>query len=114
MATMVPAQLIAPKLFGNGAGNISTWRKQNTAGAATFDIHRTILINTVTASRTVTVQQGVTAADTAAQRILDAYALVAGVPFILNGWYVVPNSDYFQGFANAADIGGASYGYTYS
>jgi hypothetical protein len=40
--------------------------------------------------------------------------LTANVPFLLNGWYVVINSDYFQGFANNTDIGGAVYGYTYA
>lgn len=114
MAAYTPAQLIAPKAFGNGAGNISTWRKQNTAGASAYDVHRTVIIETPTAARTVTIQQGATAADTTAQRIVDAYALTANVPYILNGWYVVPNNDYFQGFANNTDINGGSYGYTYA
>jgi hypothetical protein len=114
MAAYTPATLISTKLFGNGAGNIGTWRYQNTGGAGTFGIVRTAVIETVTAARTVTLQQGATAADTAAQRIFDAYALTANVPFLLNGWYVVINNDYFQGFANAADIGGACYGYSYA
>lgn len=113
-AAYTPAQLIAPKLFGNGAANIATWRHQNTAGAGTFSVARTVIIETVTAARTVTLQQGVTAADTAAQRIFDAVSLTANVPYIINGWYAIPNSDYFQGFANAADIGGACYGYTFA
>lgn len=113
-AAYTPATLISTKLLGNGAGNISTWRYQNVAGAGTFGIVRTFVIETVTAARTVTLQQGATAADTAAQRIFDAYALTANVPFIQNGWWVVVNNDYFQGFANAADIGGAAYGYTYA
>lgn len=114
MATMVPAQLIAPKAMGNGAANIATWRKQNTAGAGTFDVYRTVIINTPTAARTVTLQQGATAADTTAQRILDAYALVANIPFVLNFFLSIPNSDYFEGFANATDINGGAWGYTYS
>jgi hypothetical protein len=114
MATYTPAQLIAPKAFGNGAGNISTWRKQNTAGANTFDVHRTLTIETPTAARTVTVQQGVTAADTTAERIIDAMALSANVPFVRNWWVPVPNNDYFQGFANSTDINGGTYGYTYA
>jgi hypothetical protein len=114
MATYVPAQLIATKAFGNGAANIATWRKQNTAGAGTFDVHRTLVVNTPTAARTVTVQQGATAADTTAQRLLDAYALTANVPYISNWWIAIPNNDYFEGFANSTDINGASYGYTYS
>lgn len=114
MAAYTPATLISTKLFGNGAANIATWRYQNTGGAGSFGIVRTCVIETVTAARTVTLQQGATAADTGAQRIFDAYPLTANVPFLLNGWYVVVNNDYFQGFANAADVGGAAYGYTYA
>lgn len=114
MPAYTPATLISTKVFGNGAANIATWRHQNTAGASTFSIVRTAVIETVTAARTVTIQQGVTAADTAAQRLFDAYPLTANVPFLLNGWYVVINSDYFQGFANSTDIGGAAYGYTFA
>jgi hypothetical protein len=114
MATYVPATLITAKLMGNGAANIATWRHQNTVGANSFSIVRTAVFNTATAARTVTVEQGSTAADTAAQKILDAYALSANVPYVLNGWYTVQNNDYFEGFANAADIVGAAYGYTFS
>lgn len=114
MPAYTPATLVSTKLLGNGAANIGTWRHQNTAGAGTFSIVRTFLIETITAARTVTIQQGVTAADTAAQRLFDAYPLTANQPFIQNGWWVVINSDYFQGFANSTDIGGAAYGYTYA
>lgn len=114
MPAYTPATLISTKVFGNGAANISTWRYQNTGGAATYGIVRSAVIETVSAARTFTLQQGATAADTAAQRIFDAVALTANVPYLLNGWYVVINSDYFQGFANSTDIGGAAYGYTYA
>lgn len=113
-AAYVPATLISTKLFGNGAANIATWRHQNVAGAGTFSIIRTFVVETVTAARTVTIQQGATAADTAAQRIFDAFVLTANVPLRENGWYNVVNNDYFQGFANAVDVGGAAYGYTYT
>jgi hypothetical protein len=113
-AAYTPATLISTKLLGNGAANIATWRYQNTGGAGTFGIVRTFVIETVTAARTVTIQQGATAADTAAQRIFDAFPLTANQPLRENGWYIVINNDYFQGFANAADIGGAAYGYTYA
>lgn len=113
MAVYTPAQLIASKLMGNGGANIATWRKQNAAGAGTFDIHRTTTFNSA-AARAVTVQQGVTAADTAAQRIIDAEVLVANVVVVKNWWIAVPNSDYFEGFANAADVTAASHGYTYA
>lgn len=112
MATYTPATLIATKLLGNGAANISTWRHQNTAGASNQSVVRTTIIETVTAARVYTIQQGATAADTAAQRIADAVPLTANSPTILNNWIVVINNDYYQGFANNTDIGGAAYGYT--
>lgn len=112
MATYTPATLITAKLMGNGAANISTWRYQNTGGAGTFGIVRTNIFNTATAARTITVEQGSTAADTAAQKILDAYPLSANQPYVLNGWFTVQNNDYWEGFANSTDIVGAAYGYT--
>jgi hypothetical protein len=114
MAAYVPATLITTKALGNGAANISTWRKQNVAGAGTFDVHRTVVIETPTAARTVTIQQGSTAVDTTAERIIDAFALTANVPNIRNWWVAVANNDYFQGFANSTDINGAAYGYAFT
>lgn len=114
MATYLPATLITAKAFGNGAANIATWRYQNTAGAGTFGIVRTLQINTPSSARTVTIEQGSTAADTTSQKILDAYALTASIPYIQNGWITVQNNDYFEGFANNTDINGAAYGYTFS
>lgn len=113
MATYVPATLITSKAFGNGAANIATWRYQNTAGASTFGIVRTVIVVTPTAARTVTIEQGSTAADTVAQKIVDAYALTANLSYIINGWYTVQNNDYFEGFANNTDINGAAYGLTF-
>ncbi len=114
MAVYTPAKLIVTKAFGNGAANIATWRKQNTAGATTFDIHRTTIVNTPTAARVVTIQQAATGADTAAERILDLYALTASVPLVNNWWIAVANNEYFEGFANNTDITGNSSGYTYA
>jgi hypothetical protein len=114
MATYVPAQLVSPKVFGNGAANIATWRKQNVAGAGTFDVHRTLVAVTPTAARTITIEEGSVAADTAAQKILDAYPLTANTQFVQNWWVAVPNNDYFEGFANSTDINGGSFGYTYA
>lgn len=114
MATYVPSTLITSKAFGNGAANIATWRYQNTGGAGTFGVVRTLIADTPTAARAITIEQGSTAADTTAQKILDAYVLTANVPFVLNGWFTVQNSDYFEGFANNTDINGAAYGYVYS
>ncbi|MFL5309496.1 MAG: hypothetical protein ACJ79H_03475 [Myxococcales bacterium] len=114
MAVYTPATLVISKAFGNGAANIATWRYQNTAGAGTFGVVRTLIINTPSAARTATIEQGSVAADTVAQKILDAYALTANVPYVLNGWITVQNNDYFEGFANNTDINGAAYGYTYA
>lgn len=112
MSVYTPATLITSKVMGNGAANIATWRYQNTGGAGTFGIVRTAIFMTPTAARAVTVEQGSVAADTVAQKILDAVALTANVPYQLNGWIAVQNNDYFEGFANNTDINGAAYGYT--
>jgi len=114
MAAYTPATLITSKAFGNGAANIATWRYQNTAGSGTFGVVRTIVVDTPSAARTVTIEQGATAADTTAQKIVDAFVLTANVPQIWNLWLTVQNNDYFEGFANNTDINGAAYGYTYA
>lgn len=114
MATYTPATLITAKAMGNGAANIATWRYQNTGGASTFGIVRTMAFSTPSSARAITVEQGSTAADTAAQKIVDAFVLTANVPQVYNGWYTVQNNDYFEGFANNTDINGAAYGYTYA
>jgi hypothetical protein len=114
MATYTPSTLITSKAFGNGAANIATWRYQNTNGAGTYGVVRTILVVTPSAARTVTIEQGATAADTTAQKIVDAYPLSANVTFPLNGWITIQNNDYFEGFANSTDINGAAYGYIYA
>lgn len=111
MATYTPANLITTKALGNGAGNIATWRYQ---ASSEKGIVRTFIINTPTAARTVTIQQGATAGDTTAQRILDAYALTANVPYVFNGWIEIEDTHYFQGFANNTDINGSAWGYEYS
>ena len=113
MSVYTPATLITSKAMGNGAANIATWRYQNTGGAGTFGIVRTaIFTGTGGTAGTVTVEQGSTAADTTAQKILDAVQLVAATPYLLNGWYTVQNNDYFEGFASNTTTNGAAYGYT--
>jgi len=114
MAAYAPLTIITSKAMGNGAANIATWRYQNTGGAGTFGIVRTAVFVTPTAARTVTVEQGSTAADTTAQKIMDAQALTANVQLQWNGWLTVQNNDYFEGFANNTDINGAAYGYNYA
>lgn len=113
MAVYTPALLIAPLLMGNGAANIATWRKQNVAGAGTFDVHRTTVFDAAAADA-VTLEVGAVAADTAAQKIKDAQVLTARVPDVNNWWIPVPNNSYFEGFANSATVVGMSSGYTYA
>lgn len=114
MATYTPATLITSKAFGNGAANISTWRYQNTGGAGTFGVVRTLVVCTPTGASAFTIEQGSTAADTTAQKIIDAYVLTVNVPYVLNAWITVQNNDYFEGFANNTTTNGAAYGYTYA
>ena len=114
MGVYLPATLITAKLMGNGAANIGTWRYQNTGGAGTFGVVRHAIFSSA-AARAVTVEQGSVAADTAAQKIVDAYPLTANVPWPLApAWITIQNNDYFEGFANSTDINGAAYGYTYA
>lgn len=110
MAVYTPAQLITPKAMGNGAGNIATWRVRDTA---LVNIHRTTIADSATAGRHVTIELGSTAADTAAQKIVDAYALGTNVPQVWNWWHVANINDYFEGFADNTDIIAGSSGYTY-
>lgn len=112
MAAYTPATLITAKVMGNGAANIATWRHQNTVGAGSYSVVRTAIFSSA-AARAVTVEQGSVAADTAAQKIIDAYVLTINVPYTLNGWYTVQNNDYFEGYSNNTDCIGAAYGYTF-
>jgi hypothetical protein len=110
MAVYTPAQLIPPTIMGNGAANIATWRKRDTSNV---NIHRTTTFASV-AARAVTVEVGATAADTAAQKIMDAEILTVNVVLIKNWWVVCAINDYFEGFANNTDVVGSTYGYTYA
>lgn len=111
MAVYTPAQLISPKVMGNGAANIATWRVRDTANV---NIHRTTIADSGTAARHVTLELGSVAADTAAQKIVDAYALTQNVPQVWNWWMVAQVNDYFEGFADNTDIIASSSGYTYA
>jgi hypothetical protein len=113
-ASYVPISVIDAIAFGNGSGNIATWRKQNTLGSNLFYIVRTLWINTPTGSSTATIENGSSASSAAAQRLLDAFALTTSVPFVSNVWTTVSNNNYYQGFANNTTTVGAAYGYQYS
>jgi hypothetical protein len=59
-----------------------------TSTASATGIIRTIHADTSAAAHSFTITAG--GADAAATRLVDAYALTALVPTILNGWWVVP------------------------
>lgn len=111
MSVYTPATLITAKAMGNGAANIATWRYQNTGGATTFGVVRQAIFCSA-AARAITVEQGSVAADTAAQKILDAKVLTVNEPYELKGWITIQNNDYFEGFANNTDVVAAAYGLT--
>lgn len=110
MATYTPALLIPPTIMGNGAANIATWRVRDTVN---INVHRTFQFSSA-AARAVTLEIGAVAADTAAQKILDAYVLTVNVPYVLNGWYVARVNDYVEGYSNNTDTVGMASGYSYS
>lgn len=114
MASYLPSTLITQKAMGNGSANIATWQVQNTLGASTFHVHRTLVAETPTAAPAITIEMGGTSATTTAQRMLDAYVLTVNVPFVQNWWVAVPNNSYFGGFANNTTTNAGSYGYTFS
>jgi hypothetical protein len=114
MATYTPAILIETKAFGNGSGNIATWERQNTAGAGKLDIHRTLVVDTPSSSRTVTIESGTDSFSITDRKLIDAYPLTANVTFYQNWFVTVPNFSYFHGFANNTDINGKTSGYTYA
>ena len=113
MAVYTPANLIAAKALGNGAGNIGTWQVQNAQGAGTFHIHRTTIFEDPNGAN-VTIEVGATASDTTAQRIWDALTIAAHIPYVQNWWIAVPNSSYFGGFASTTTCNGHTSGYTYA
>lgn len=82
MATYTPAALV-PAMT-----SVTSTAAYQTSTAATTGVLRTIHAQTSAGGHTMTVTTG--GADAAQTRLLDAYALTASVPTILNGWWVVP------------------------
>ena len=113
-ATYTPATLITAKALGNGAAAVTTWQYNNTAGAGNFGVVRSaIFTGQAGATGAITVEQGVTGATAVtAQRIVDGQVMTASAPYLLNGWFVVPNNGFFQGYANSATVNGGAYGVT--
>jgi len=107
MATYVPTQLRTPTAITASAATVYT------PSGATTGIIRTFVFNTLTA-HSVSLSIG---ADAVGTRILDAYLLTVSIPYIVNGWYVVPNGVNVQAKADSiatnAPVFGA-WGYEYS
>lgn len=72
---------------------------------------RTIHFSTPSAAKTVTLSLK---ADAAGTRILEAYALTANVPTILNGWWIVTASATVQALISATAVSMGIYGYEFA
>jgi hypothetical protein len=68
--------------------SVTSTAAYQTSTAANTGVLRTIHAQSSAAAHSITVTAG--GADAAATRLLDAYALSASIPAILNGWWVVP------------------------
>jgi hypothetical protein len=90
MATYTPVLLRTPTAITASAATVYT-------GANSLGIIRTYQFNTATA-HSVSLSIG---ADAAGTRILDLYLLTTNVPFVQNGWWVVPNAIVVQVKADA-------------
>lgn len=106
MATYTPVQLRTPTNITASAVTVYT-------GANSLGVIRTYTFNTLTA-HSVSLSIG---SDSVNTRILDTYLLTVSVPYIVNGWYVVPNAVVVQVKADAittnAPVFGA-WGYEYA
>ncbi len=106
MATYTPVQLRTPTSITASTVTVYT-------GANTLGVMRTYTFNTLTA-HSVFLSIGT---DGIGTRLLDTYLLTVSVPFIQNGWYVVPNAVIVQVHADSvatnAPVFGA-WGYEYA
>lgn len=96
MATYVPTQLKATTALTTSAADLVK------PAAAHTSIIRTFIVNANTTARTVTLDMATSTADAAATRFVDAYALTANVPWIVNGWLVADTTTWLVGLASAA------------
>lgn len=80
MATYTPVLLRTPTAITASAATVYT-------GANSLGVIRTYRFNTLTA-HSVSLSIG---ADAVGTRIEDAYLLTVSIPYVVNGWYVVPN-----------------------
>lgn len=96
MATYTPSQLVGVQALTASAADLVKPATNHTS------IIRTFIVNANTGSRTVTLDMATSTADAAATRIVDAYALTANVPWIVNCWLVCTTTTWLVGLASAA------------
>jgi len=110
MATYAPSQLRATIALTASAADLVKPLLAHTS------IIRTFVVQANVASRTVTLDMATSTADAAATRIVDAYALTANVPWIVNGWFVCDTTTWLVGLASAAGstVMFSASGYDYS
>lgn len=108
-AVYTPAAVVAQGSLGTGAGTSLL-----TGTNATVYVMRTIHVDTSGSGKTATMSIG---ADAAGKRLLDAYALTASVPFVMNGWWVFTGSGAahdLDGNCNSTTVACGVAGYSYS
>jgi hypothetical protein len=82
-----------------------------TVPGATTAVIRTIVAETASAAKTMTLSIGT---DGAGTRLFDAYALTANVPSIFNGWWPVLTGVIVNMYCGATAVNGGGYGYTFA
>ena len=103
IATYTPKALVEQVALTNSNATYYT--------APSVAVARTIQFSTPSASKTVTLSLK---ADAAGTRILEAYALTANVPTILNGWWVISNGATVQALVSSTAASLGIYGYEYA
>lgn len=106
MATYTPAVLRTPTAI------TATFAK--VIDLATDSIVRTFNFNVLTTAHSVYLSQGTGGEGTA---ILQSYLLTANVPYIVNGWYFVPEANFWETKADSVATNAPAFGawgYTYA
>ena len=103
MATYTPKALVEQVALTNS--NATYYTATGVTGIA-----RTIQFSTPSSGKTVTLSLK---ADAAGTRILEAYALTANVPTILNGWWVITAAATVQALVSSTAASLGIYGYEY-
>lgn len=109
MATQVPELLVPTAYLSNTAADI------HKPASGHKSIIRTMIIQTTSSSKTVTLDINTSTADGGATRFLDAYPLTPNFPLFLNGWYVLTNSTWLVGLTTTASTATfTAFGYDYT